>query len=57
MIILASLGETMWYVMFISAILLLCFCLVLFILHFVDKKNDSDKSDEKNSGKSSDKKS
>ncbi|MCQ2802611.1 MAG: hypothetical protein MJ225_02970 [Bacilli bacterium] len=45
-----SLAEVMWYIFFISAVLLLCFCIVLFILHFVDK-DDQNKSDLNNQGK------
>lgn len=43
MITLVSLPEVMWYLFFISAGFLLLFCIITIIVHFVEKRDETNK--------------
>lgn len=40
---LISVPEFMWYIFFISAALLLLFCIITIILHIVEKRDETNK--------------
>ena len=43
MITLVSVPEVMWYLLFISSGFLLLFCIITTIVHFVEKRDETNK--------------